>query len=190
MTQPPSSTAGSPADIVLRAGAVHTLVPGLPTQSALAVRGDRIVDIAPSREGVDDWIGPTTQVIDAPEGVVLPAFDDTHTHLIYAALGVFAVPVHEAADIAGFLSLIRDRATKTPPGEWITTTTNWQELTWPRAACPPHSNSIKPRTSTPCWFNEAGTMESSTAADSRSLASAPAPPARQGGSSGAPTTGH
>jgi len=66
VTQPPSSTAGSPADIVLRAGAVHTLVPGLPAQSALAVRGDRIVDIAPSREGVDDWIGPTTQVIDAP----------------------------------------------------------------------------------------------------------------------------
>ena len=128
VTQPPSSTAGSPADIVLRAGAVHTLVPGLPTQSALAVRGDRIVDIAPSREGVDDWIGPTTQVIDAPGSVVLPAFDDTHTHLIYAALGVFAVPVHEAADIAGFLSLIRDRATKTPPGEWITTTANWQEL--------------------------------------------------------------
>ena len=128
MTQPPSSTAGSTADIVLRAGAVHTLVPGLPTQSALAVRGDRIVDIAPSREGVDDWIGPTTQVIDAPESVVLPTFDDTHTHLIYAALGAFAVPVHEAADIAGFLSLIRDRATKTPPGEWITTTANWQEL--------------------------------------------------------------
>jgi len=75
VTQPPSSTAGSTADIVLRAGAVHTLVPGLPAQGALAVRGDRIVDIAPSREGVDDWIGPATQVIDAPESVVLPTFD-------------------------------------------------------------------------------------------------------------------
>lgn len=92
------------------------------------MRGGRIVDLAPTREGLDHWIGPTTQVIDAPDSVVLPTFDDTHTHLIYAAQGAFAVPVHEAADIAGFLALIRDRAAATPPGEWITTTTHWQEF--------------------------------------------------------------
>uniref|UniRef100_A0AAU2VF26 Amidohydrolase family protein n=1 Tax=Streptomyces sp. NBC_00003 TaxID=2903608 RepID=A0AAU2VF26_9ACTN len=38
------------------------------------------------------------------------------------------MPVHQAHDIAGFLDLIRRRAATTPEGQWIRTTTNWQEL--------------------------------------------------------------
>ncbi|MFF4575878.1 amidohydrolase family protein [Streptomyces sp. NPDC001410] len=63
-----------------------------------------------------------------PGATVLPAFDDTHTHLIFAALGAHDVPVHQARTIPEFLDLIRQRATTTPEGEWIRTTTNWQEL--------------------------------------------------------------
>jgi predicted amidohydrolase YtcJ len=129
VTEPPRRvTAPRHADLVIRAGAIHSLVPGVPLQRCLAVRGERIVDISERHGGLDSWIGPDTRVLDGPDTVVLPSFDDTHTHLIFAALGAFAVPVHEAANIAEFLGLIRDRARSTPEGEWITTTTNWQEL--------------------------------------------------------------
>jgi predicted amidohydrolase YtcJ len=116
------------ADLVIRAEAIHTLVPGQAPQRALAVRGDLIAALSPDPNGLDDWVGPHTTVHDLPGTTVLPAFDDTHTHLIYAALGAHDVPVHQAHDIPEFLDLIRRRAKVTPEGEWIRTTTNWQEL--------------------------------------------------------------
>ncbi|WP_405970114.1 amidohydrolase [Streptomyces sp. NBC_00988] len=116
------------ADLVIRANAIHTRVPGQAPQRALAVRGDRIVALSPDPNGLDHLLGERTTVHDLPGATVLPAFDDTHTHLIYAALGAHDVPVHQAHDIPEFLDLIRQRAKVTPEGEWIRTTTNWQEL--------------------------------------------------------------
>ncbi|WP_043666618.1 amidohydrolase [Streptomyces xylophagus] len=116
------------ADLVIRAGAIHTQVPGQAPQRAIAVRGDRIAALSPDPNGLDHWVSARTTVHDLPGATVLPAFDDTHTHLIYAALGAHDVPVHQAHDIPEFLDLIRQRARTTPEGEWIRTTTNWQEL--------------------------------------------------------------
>ncbi|WP_427918051.1 amidohydrolase [Streptomyces sp. cg40] len=116
------------ADLVIRAGAIHTLVPGQAPQRALAVRGDRITALSPDPGGLDHLLRPHTTLHDLPGATVLPALDDTHTHLIYAALGAHDVPVHEARDIPEFLELIREQAKRTPEGEWIRTTTNWQEL--------------------------------------------------------------
>ncbi|GAA0691729.1 amidohydrolase [Kitasatospora atroaurantiaca] len=117
-----------PADLVIRAGAVHTLVPGQDTQRAVAVTGERITALSPEPGGLDHLIGPATVVVDEPDATVLPAFDDTHTHLILAGYSVHDVPVHRARTIPEFLGLIRERAAATPPGQWIRTTTNWQEL--------------------------------------------------------------
>ncbi|MFJ9380477.1 amidohydrolase family protein [Streptomyces sp. NPDC101455] len=116
------------ADLVIRANAIHTRVPGQAPQRALAVRGDRIVALSPDPNGLDHLLSGRTTVHDLPGATVLPAFDDTHTHLIYAALGAHDVPVHQAHDIPEFLDLIRQRAKVTPEGEWIRTTTDWQEL--------------------------------------------------------------
>lgn len=117
-----------PADLLVRAAAVHTLVPGEPPRRAVAVTGDRITALAADPHGLDGLIGPATQVVDAPGATVLPAFDDTHTHLILAGHSVHGVPVHRATDLAGFLALVRERAATTPAGDWITTTVNWQEV--------------------------------------------------------------
>ncbi|MFD7335392.1 amidohydrolase [Streptomyces violascens] len=116
------------ADLLIRAGAVHTLVPGRVPQRALAVRRDRIAAVSADPRGLDHLVNTDTQVHDLPGATVLPAFDDTHTHLIFAALGAHDVPVHQARNIPEFLELIRRRAAVTPEGEWIRTTTNWQEL--------------------------------------------------------------
>lgn len=116
------------ADLVVRAATVRTRVPGQDRQQAVAVRGDRIVAVAASRHELDDWITRRTTVVDAPDATVLPAFDDTHTHLIYAVNGVHDVPVHRARDIPELLELIRQQAAATPAGQWIRTTANWQEL--------------------------------------------------------------
>lgn len=93
---------------------------------AVAVEGDRIVAVTADPYGLDDRIGPGTRVVNG--AAVLPAFDDTHTHLVHAGHAAHDVPVHRARDIPEFLALIRERAAATPEGDWIRTTTNWQEL--------------------------------------------------------------
>ncbi|MEU5534404.1 amidohydrolase family protein [Streptomyces sp. NPDC020362] len=116
------------ADLLIRAAAVHTLVPGRAPQRALAVRGDRVAAVSPDPNGLDHWVSSRTTAHDLPGATVLPAFDDTHTHLIFAALGAHDVPVHQTRTIPEFLDLIRQHAETTPAGQWIRTTTNWQEL--------------------------------------------------------------
>jgi hypothetical protein len=116
------------ADLLIRAAAVHTGVPGRSPQQAVAVRGDRVIALSADPNGLDDLVTARTTVHDLPEATVLPSFDDTHTHLIFAGFSAHDVPVHRARDIPEFLDLIRQRASVTPEGEWIRTTTNWQEL--------------------------------------------------------------
>ncbi|MFE9423128.1 amidohydrolase [Kitasatospora sp. NPDC006697] len=116
------------ADLLIRAAAVHTLVPGQRPQRALAVRGDRIAALSPDPDGLDHLVTARTEVRDLPGATVLPAFDDTHTHLVLAGHSAHDVPVHLARSIPELLDLIRERAARTPEGQWIRTTTNWQEL--------------------------------------------------------------
>lgn len=121
-TNPPS------ADLLLRAAAVHTLVEGQAPRRALAVRGDRIYALSPEVDGLDGLIGPDTEVLDAPGATVLPAFDDTHTHLISAGDSAHDVALDGARTITDVLELVRERAARTPAGEWIRTAGHWQEL--------------------------------------------------------------
>ena len=116
------------ADLLIRPAAVHTLVPGQGPQRALAVRGDRIAALSADPNGLDHLVTARTTVHDLPQAAVLPAFDDTHTHLIFAGHGAHDVPVHQARPIPEFRVLYRQRAAITPEGQWIRTTTNWQEL--------------------------------------------------------------
>jgi len=118
----------SAADLLVRAAAIHTRAQGQSSAQAIAVKGDRIVALSEDPGGLDASIGPETVVIDEPTATVLPAFDDTHTHLIVAAASAHDVPVHLAHDIPEMLDLIRRRARDTPAGQWIRTTANWQEI--------------------------------------------------------------
>jgi predicted amidohydrolase YtcJ len=59
---------------------------------------------------------------------VLPAFVDTHNHLMLAAQNILGVPVSQAADIPGLVRLIKERAARTPPRQWIRTAADWHEL--------------------------------------------------------------
>jgi predicted amidohydrolase YtcJ len=124
------------ADILIRANSIHTCEDGLPVQHALAIAGEYIFAVSDEPHGLDDFLDSNTKVIDLPNSTVLPTFDDTHTHLIFAGLSEFDVPVHTAKDLKGMLELIRQRASETEPGEWICTTANWQEFNLPEKRFP------------------------------------------------------
>jgi hypothetical protein len=118
------------ADLVVRAGAVHSLSePQAPT-TAFAVRDGAVVAVATRDDEAEllrRWSGPRTTVIDDPGLTVLPGFVDTHCHLVLAARSVFGVPMAPARDLADVLEAIRHRAEGTPAGQWIVTAANWHE---------------------------------------------------------------
>jgi len=119
------------ADLIVAPGTVYAMAADAAPVAVLAIRDGTIAASA----GTDDrddllaaWRGPGTVVIDDQELVVLPAFVDTHNHLMLAAQNVLGVPVSQAADIPGIVRLIRERAARTPAGEWIRTGADWHEL--------------------------------------------------------------
>ena len=126
----------SNADLIVDARTVHTMTVhamagAAPPVTTLAIWDGKIAATA-GTDGRGDllaaWRGPGTVVIDEPGLVVLPAFVDTHNHLVLAAQNILGVPVSQAADIAGLVRLIRERAAQTPPGQWIRTAADWHEL--------------------------------------------------------------
>jgi predicted amidohydrolase YtcJ len=130
------SAGNTKADILIRAKKIYTLQPGVSAQRSLAIVGQHIFAISDGLNDLDQLIGPDTRVIDETESTVFPAFDDTHTHLMLAAQMHVDVPVHDAKNLGEILDLIRQRVSKTEPGEWIFTTTNWQELNLPEKRLP------------------------------------------------------
>jgi predicted amidohydrolase YtcJ len=95
---------------------------------AVAVRDEWIVAVADDPHGLDGLITAGTQVLDVPNLTLLPAFYDTHLHLMEAVRNFALVPVDRAHTIAELVDLIRQRAAQTPPGQWIQTTNAWNEM--------------------------------------------------------------
>lgn len=176
------------ADLLIRAAAVHTLVPDQGPQRAMVVRGDRIAALSPDPNGLDAWMTARTTVLDLPEATVLPAFDDTHTHLIFAGRSAYDVPVQHARTIAEFLNLIRQRAAATPAGQWIRTTTNWQELNLAERRMPTAAELDQATDRHPVLVKRGGHNDVVNTYALRLAASPRTPPSRQAVSSAATPT--
>lgn len=115
------------ADILIRAKCVVTLYPEDSELQAISIRNGYIAAVSGDAHGLDDCVGPNTLVIDERDSTVLPALDDTHTHLMVAGLSQFDVPVHTARSIDEMLTMLGKRASEVEAGSWITTTWNWLE---------------------------------------------------------------
>lgn len=116
------------ADLVVCAEMVHTMDSRQPSAMGLAVRHGRIIAVARRQDELDGLIGRHTTVLAEPGVIVLPAFIDTHNHLMLAACNTLRVGVSQARTIDELVDLIRRRATTVPAGHWIVTAADWHEL--------------------------------------------------------------
>ena len=121
------------ADLVITNARIWTGDALQPDANAVAVVGDRIVDVGSSRE-IDRWRVPATTVIDAEGRRVLPGFNDAHVHLIDGGTALDNVNLKDAETPAEFTRRIGERA-KTKPGEWILGG-EWDDQRWTPAELP------------------------------------------------------
>lgn len=73
------------ADLAIKNGQIWTVDEQLPKAEALAIGGNEILFVG-SDDHIEDWIGPNTQVLDMEGRLVLPGFNDSHTHFVAASM--------------------------------------------------------------------------------------------------------
>jgi predicted amidohydrolase YtcJ len=97
------------------------------TYRSVGLRGPEIVAVSAAPGGLDDLAGGGTVVVDAGDLTVLPAFADSHEHLMEASRNTLLVPVDRAKTVAEFTGMVAAAARDAAPGAWIRTSMAWHE---------------------------------------------------------------
>ncbi len=108
-----------PADLILTNAAVATMSSSEPRAEALAVAGGKIVFVGDSRKALKRR-GGSTRVVDLGGRMVLPAFQDSHIHLVMGGVEMLACNIAELATKEAVFARIREYAAAHPDLPWIT----------------------------------------------------------------------
>jgi predicted amidohydrolase YtcJ len=94
---------------------------------SIALSGDQIVAASADPDGLDHLIADRTEVLDAPELTVLPAFNDAHEHLLEAARATALLQIGGARSVGELTDLIAQAAAAADVGAWVQTSSSWHE---------------------------------------------------------------
>jgi predicted amidohydrolase YtcJ len=122
------------ADLIISNANIWTVDHLLPKAQAVAVLRDRIVAVG-SNADVEAWRGPQTRVIDAQGKLLLPGFNDAHTHFASGGFQLESVQLTDATSTEEFVRRIAAQAKKMPKGEWMQGG-DWDETKWTPAKLP------------------------------------------------------
>lgn len=124
------------AETIITNANVWTVDRNHPRAEAVAILGQRIVAVGSSVE-MDAWRGPQTHVIDAGGKLLLPGFNDAHTHFMDGGFQLDQVQLTDARSREEFASRIANEAKKLKKGEWILGG-DWDEQNWSPPELPTH----------------------------------------------------
>src|SRR6185437_1214483 len=122
------------ADLIIFNATVHTMERNQPTAEAVALLGNRIVAVGATKD-IKKLAGSSTKQIDAKGQLILPGFNDAHTHFMSGGFQLSSVDLRDASTPEEFAERIRDFAAKLPAGRWITGG-DWDHERWPNADLP------------------------------------------------------
>ncbi len=105
-------------DLILTNGVVLTMDASQPTAEAVAVAGDRILAVGSSAD-IDAFAKAGTQKIDLDGKTVVPGFIDGHCHPASSGRRHLRFIDCDLRSIQAIQDAVRERAAKTPPGEWV-----------------------------------------------------------------------
>lgn len=107
-----------PADLVIRGAAIYTMSPAKPWAEAIAVREGRIMFVGDD-SGATRLIGSQTVVHDLGGRMILPGFNDSHSHPLSAGLELGECNLYDAQTAIEIEGLIRACASAPAKGPWI-----------------------------------------------------------------------
>ena len=113
--------AGLPAerpDTVLYNGHIITVDRTAPRAQAIAISGDRIAQVGDNAH-IRALAGRGTRLIDLGGKTVVPGFIDAHSHPAYSGLQHLRAVDADLRSIAAIQAAVRERAARTPKGEWV-----------------------------------------------------------------------
>ncbi|MBN1297852.1 amidohydrolase [bacterium] len=108
-------TSADPADLAICRAAIFTCNASQPEAEALAVKGNRIVYVG-SNEGLTDYLGPSTRLINAKGRRITPGFIDNHCHVLWIGGLTYLMPadLYACADHAELAAVLKRRAAVDP----------------------------------------------------------------------------
>jgi len=106
------------ADTVLYNGKIVTADKDFHIAQAVAIRDGKFVAVGTNGD-IRALAGPRTASIDLQGRTVLPGLIDTHAHLESAGMAEYTAGMGRARSVAEALSIIREMAARTRPGQWI-----------------------------------------------------------------------
>jgi predicted amidohydrolase YtcJ len=115
------------ADLIVRAGRVYAMDERRGRFRSLAIRDGWIVAASEEADGLDGLASSGTTVLDDPGLTLLPAFFDTHEHLLDSARNLGRVRLEDARSVGELVSMLAERAQRVPEGEWVQTSNGWNE---------------------------------------------------------------
>jgi predicted amidohydrolase YtcJ len=105
-------------DLILRNGRIYTLDAADTVAEALAVKDGRIVAVG-NDASIDPMAGARTSCLDLGGRAVIPGLFDSHNHLMEVGAKLADIRLDECESPEEMMTLVRQRAAETPPGEWI-----------------------------------------------------------------------
>lgn len=113
------------ADLIIHNANVHTLDAGRPRAQAVAVHGDRILQVGGNKE-VLRLRDKGTRVIDAQSRTLIPGLFDSHLHVVRAGRFYHAELRWDGVrSLKRALAMLREQASVTPAGQWVRVVGGW-----------------------------------------------------------------
>jgi len=122
------------ADLILTNAKVWTVDKDKPLAEAVAVKGDKILAVGTIRD-IDKLKGSKTEIIDLNGKLLLPGFNDCHTHTESGGFHLLGVDLKDAKTEQEFGELLATKSRELPPGTWITGG-SWDHDKWPGGNLP------------------------------------------------------
>ena len=94
-------------DYLIKAGTIHSMTGK--NYRSVGLRDAEIAAASAEPDGLDDLAGHSTAVVDAGDLTLLPAFADSHEHLMEASRNTLLVPVDKARSVANWPRTRRSR---------------------------------------------------------------------------------
>jgi len=111
-------SAGTAPDLILVNGRVYTVDDAQPVAEAFAVKNARFIAVG-SSDQIRNLAARGTEVIDAEGMTVAPGFIDAHSHPASGGIRELIDVNCDLRSIAEIQAALRERASRTPPGDWI-----------------------------------------------------------------------